>query len=109
MKFDYIQVLVSCESTEQAKTMVDSLLNDQIIACAQILPKIESFYRWRGQIESSEECLLLLKTAASQFAAIEQRITSLHSYQTPEIIAVPIVAGTTEYLQWIDEQIKPQN
>jgi len=109
MKSEFIQVLVSCETSEQAKKMVDSLLNDQMIACAQLVPKIESFYRWQGQIETSKEILLLLKTKATQFEAIEQRIKSLHSYKTPEIIAVPIVNGSNEYLNWINEQIKPHN
>ena len=107
MKIQCIQVFVSCESVEQAKTVVDSLLKDQIIACAQILPKVESFYRWQGQIESAHECLLLLKTTAAQFSAIEQTVKGLHSYDTPEIIATPITAGSTDYLDWINEQIKP--
>ncbi len=109
MKSEFIQVLVSCESAKQAKTMVDSLLNDQIIACAQIMPTIESFYRWQGQIERAEESLLLLKTRADQFAAIEKKIKSLHSYKVPEIIAIPLVDGSTGYLNWINEQIKSTN
>lgn len=109
MKSEFIQVLVSCESAKQAKTMVDSLLNDQIIACAQIMPTIESFYRWQGQIERAEESLLLLKTRADQFAAIEKKIKSLHNYKVPEIIAIPLVDGSTGYLNWINEQIKSTN
>lgn len=109
MKHQYIQVFVSCESRWQAKKLVDSLLNDQIIACAQILPKVESFYRWQGQIESAVECLVLMKTMANQFSLLEQEINKLHSYETPEIIAVPLVDGSTEYLNWINEQIKPQD
>ena len=61
MENQYIQVFVSCASREEAKSLVDALLNDQIIACAQILPGIESFYRWQGQTERAEECLLLLR------------------------------------------------
>lgn len=109
MNESFIQVFVSCESMQQAKTMVDSLLNDQIIACAQILPTVKSFYRWQGRIETAEECLLLLKSTAAQFTRIEQTIKKLHSYQVPEIIAVPLVNGSTEYLNWINEQIKPQD
>ena len=109
MKSEFIQVLVSCESVDQAKKMIDSLLNEQLVACVQLVPSIESFYRWQGQIEKAQESLLLLKTKASQFAAIEQKVKSLHSYQTPEIIAVPLENGSTEYLNWINEQIKPHN
>ncbi len=106
MNNDFIQVFVSCESREQAKSLVDSLLNDQIIACAQILPQMESFYRWRGQIESALEFLLILKTKQQNYEAVEKLIKQKHSYETPEIIAVPIVAGLSEYLNWIDDEVK---
>jgi len=105
MKNQFIQVYVSCVSKSQAKSMVDSLLADQIIACAQIMPKIESFYRWHGQIESAEECLLIVKSKQDHFAAIASTVVKLHSYEVPEIIALPIVDGSTEYLNWINEQI----
>ena len=106
MKNQFIQVLVSCESSEQAKSMVESLLNDQIIACGQIVPKVESFYRWRGQIERAEECLLLLKSHVRHFDQISALIKKLHTYEVPEIIAVPLTDGSTDYLNWINEQIK---
>jgi periplasmic divalent cation tolerance protein len=106
MNREYIQVFVSCGSREEAKSLVDSLLNDQIIACAQILPQMESFYRWQGQIESATEVLLLIKSHKQHFEAIESTIKRLHSYDTPEIIAVPILDGSTEYLNWIDDEVK---
>lgn len=106
MESQYIQVFVSCTSRSQAKSMVDSLLQDQIIACAQIMPKIESFYRWQGQIKRADECLLILKSKKDCFVAIESIVTKLHSYDVPEILAVPIVDGSTAYLNWINEQIK---
>ncbi|VAW43973.1 hypothetical protein MNBD_GAMMA02-724 [hydrothermal vent metagenome] len=77
MENQFIQVFVSCESAEQAKVMLDSLLSDQIIACAQTLLKVESFCRWRGQIETAEEFSIyqsFLKSTASQFTVIEQTI-----------------------------------
>lgn len=106
MNNDFIQIFVSCESREQAKSLVDSLLNDQIIACAQILPEMESFYRWQGQIESAREFLLILKTRQKHFSAIVEKIKKTHSYETPEIIAVPIVDGLPEYLSWINDEVK---
>lgn len=106
MKSTYLQVFVSCASRAEAKSLVDSLLNDQIIACAQILPKVESFYRWQGQIESAQEVLLVLKTLQKHFKAIEAVVSELHSYETPEIIAVPIVEGSQKYLNWIDDEIR---
>ena len=104
MKSQHIQVFISCRDSAEAKKLVESLLDDQIIACAQMLPGMESFYRWQGQIVHDRECLLLLKTRQQHFAAIEQRVHALHSYDVPEIIAVPLVEGSTEYLKWIDEQ-----
>ena len=106
MENQYIQVFVSCASREEAKSLVDALLNDQIIACAQILPGIESFYRWQGQTERAEECLLLLKSQSDKFPAIERTIKALNSYDVPEILAMPVTAGSTAYLKWINEQIK---
>ena len=104
MNNDCIQVFVSCESTAQAESLVESLLADQIIACAQILPQVQSFYRWQGQTTQATESLLLLKTQQQHYKAIETTIKELHSYEVPEIIAVPIVAGEAEYLNWINEQ-----
>ncbi len=109
MKSEFIQVFVSCESKSQAKAVVDALLKDQTIACAQILPGIESYYHWHGQTVQSSECLLLLKSHRNHFKTIEAMIKKLHSYEVPEIIAVPIVDGSKEYLNWINEQIKPQD
>jgi periplasmic divalent cation tolerance protein len=104
MKFQHIQVFISCQDRIEAKKLVETLLADQIIACAQILPAVESFYRWQGQIAHDRECLLLLKTQQRHFADIEQVVNKLHSYDVPEIIAVPLVDGSTKYLKWIDEQ-----
>lgn len=104
MKCQHIQVFISCQDINEAKKLVESLLTDQIIACAQIIPSVESFYRWQGQIAHDRECLLLLKTQQRHFAAIEHVVNKLHSYDVPEIIAVPLVEGSTEYMKWIDEQ-----
>ncbi|MCX7552883.1 divalent-cation tolerance protein CutA [Marinicella sp. S1101] len=105
MNQEAIQVFVSCESSQQAKKLVDSLLNDQIIACAQMLKGVESFYRWQGQITQSNEVLLVLKTTANHFKAIETSIKKLHSYDVPEILAIPVLEGSTDYLKWINEQV----
>ncbi|MFC3194763.1 divalent-cation tolerance protein CutA [Marinicella sediminis] len=104
MNYQHIQVFISCQNKSEAKKLVESLLADQIIACAQILPEVESFYRWKGQIVNDQECLLLLKTRHRHFSAIEQLVREGHSYDVPEIIAVPLVDGSTDYLKWIDEQ-----
>ena len=70
-----------------------------------ILSPIRSIYRWQGQIETAAEVLLLIKTTEERFSALQQRIRDLHTYKTPEIIAVPIVAGLEKYLTWLREQV----
>jgi periplasmic divalent cation tolerance protein len=69
---------------------------------------MESVYRWQGQIERQAEILLIVKTAAGKFAELEREVRALHSYETPEIVAVPIVAGSQPYLDWLSESLKPQ-
>jgi periplasmic divalent cation tolerance protein len=104
MNFPYIQVIISCPDQALARKLVERLLSDQIIACGQLIPKVESFYRWKGQNVCDEECLLLLKTRQAHFQAISAVVEELHSYDVPELIAVPLVDGSTDYLKWIDEQ-----
>ncbi|TDR23317.1 divalent-cation tolerance protein CutA [Marinicella litoralis] len=106
MEIPFIQVFISCATRSQAQSMVDSMLEAQIIACAQIMPKIESFYRWHGQTERAEEYLLIVKSKKDHFIAIEATVKRLHSYEVPEILAVPVVDGSTDYLNWINEQLK---
>lgn len=105
MKTAHIQVMVSCASESEAEEIVNALLARRLVACGQILQSVESFYRWQGQIERASECLLLLKTQARVFAAVEAVVLEHHSYEVPEIVATPLVAGSLKYLQWIDEQI----
>ena len=83
------------------------LVEAQLAACVNIIPAIESVYRWQGQTLEDGECLLMIKSAGALFAEIESEIVNLHSYQTPEIICLPIVEGSRKYLQWISESVKP--
>mgnify|MGYP000604445588 CR=1 FL=1 len=100
-----IQITVSCSSIAEAEGLVKFLLNQRWVACGQIIKDVQSFYHWQGQLENSAECLLLLKTKATLFDAIEQAIVSQHSYDTPEIIATPLVAVSESYKKWIDEEV----
>ncbi len=98
---DAIVVFMTAADGEEAARLADMLVGAHLAACVQIMPKMESVYRWQGQIERASEVLLIAKTAASKFAELEREVRALHSYDTPEIVAIPIVAGSAAYLEWL--------
>ncbi len=102
---NYILIMVTCASKEEARKISGQLLRKRLVACASILPKIESKFWWKGKLDSAREILVTMKTVRSNFKKIEALIKSLHSYEVPEIIAVPIVAGSRDYLDWISRTI----
>src|SRR5687767_4597203 len=91
---------------EEAARLADLLIGAHLAACVQILPEIESVYRWQGKIERQAETLLLAKTVRSKFEDLDREVRALHSYDTPEIIALPIVAGSSPYLTWLGDNVK---
>lgn len=93
--------MTTVSTQEQADALARSLVEGRLAACVQIQP-IRSLYRWKGETCAEPEFLLLIKTAADRFAAIEQHIKAHHPYETPEIVQVPITAGSAEYLGWIN-------
>ncbi len=99
-------VLSTAGSEEEARKIARHLVDQQLAACVNIVPHVESIYRWQGKIESSREWLLLIKTNAANLAAVQDAIGELHSYDLPECIAIPIEDGSSEYLQWIGESVK---
>src|SRR5689334_24759937 len=98
---DPIVVFLTASNGEEATRLADLLIGAHLAACVQILPEMESVYRWQGKIERQAETLLLAKTTRSKFDELEREVRALHSYDTPEIIAVPIVAGSAPYLEWL--------
>ncbi len=102
-----IVVLLTAANGEEAVRLADMLIGAHLAACVQILPEMESVYRWQGNIERQPEVLLLAKTTRSRFDELEKEVRALHSYETPEIIALPIVAGSTPYLAWLRASLKP--
>jgi len=98
---NYILVLTTCNSSEIASLIADSLVNKRLAACVNIMRGVESVYQWQGKIEHAEEILLLIKSRQSLFLPLKQAIQALHDYELPEIIAVPIDAGEKNYLNWI--------
>ena len=100
---DAIIVFMTASNGEEAARLADMLVGAHLAACVQILPEMESVYRWQGKIERAPEVLLLAKTTRSKFEELEREVRALHSYDTPEIIAVPVVAGSASYLEWLSK------
>ena len=99
----HIVVLMTCPDADEAKTIVDALLKDKLIACANLVNPVRSLYWWEGRVNDDGEVLAVMKTRQECFEPLEKAVKSLHSYTVPEIIALPIVAGSQSYLDWIDE------
>lgn len=102
---DPIVVFLTAPNGEEATRLADLVIGAHLAACVQILPEMESVYRWQGKIERQSEILLIAKTTAAKFADLEREVRALHSYETPEIVAVPIVAASTPYLKWLAESL----
>ncbi|NJL22684.1 MAG: divalent-cation tolerance protein CutA [Leptolyngbyaceae cyanobacterium SM1_3_5] len=99
-------VLVTAASEREAESIAQSLIAAKLAACVSIWP-VRSIYWWQGKLENSQEWQLLIKTDLAQFAQLEAQVRSLHSYEVPEIIALPIAAGSAAYLDWLQTQTQP--
>lgn len=97
-------VMVTASSQEEASAIAQALVKAQIAACVSITP-IQSIYTWKGEIQTDQEWQLIIKTDLSKFTTLEAKVNELHSYEVPEIIAIPILKGSQPYLRWIDEQV----
>lgn len=100
--------MVTCSSNREAKKIAGSLLDKRLVACANIIPGIGSRFWWKGKIESAREVLVMMKTKKENFTKIEDEVKKLHSYEVPEIVALPITFGSKGYLNWIGEETKTQ-
>ncbi len=97
---------MTAASREEANQIAELLVSAQLAACVQILPEIESVYRWQGEVKREKEILLLAKTVASRFDEFESRVRAMHSYETPEIIAVPVTDSSAPYLGWLLAELR---
>jgi len=104
---DKILVLVTCGSRKEARKIARALVEQRLGACVSAIEvPVASTYRWKGRVESAREFLLLIKTSKKRFAAVRDAVRKLHSYDVPEIIALPIAAGSRAYLDWIAVSVK---
>jgi|TARA_B100002003_G_C13857258_1_gene419891 periplasmic divalent cation tolerance protein len=99
-----IVVFITTADEQEAKTIANLLLEQKKVACANIVPMVSSIFRWRGKLESENEGLLILKTKISLLNDVVSMVKSAHSYDAPEIIALPIIGGNPDYLNWINEE-----
>jgi periplasmic divalent cation tolerance protein len=103
---DKIVILSTCGSAEEAEKIAAALVESQAAACVNIVPGIRSIYGWKGAVERAAEWLLLIKTRRELFDRVAAELRKLHSYQVPELIALPVTAGSESYLAWIDGEVK---
>ncbi len=94
-------VLITAGSEEEAATIGLTLVEDHLAACANIVPRIRSIYRWKGKIHDEQEFLIIIKTRTLLFQALQERVKELHSYEVPEIISFPVASGLPQYLEWV--------
>jgi len=100
-------VLTNLPDRAAAETLADALIERRVAACVNILAPCRSVYRWKGAVQHDEEHPVLIKTTAERYPELESAIRSLHPYELPEIIAVPVVQGLLHYLSWVDEETRP--
>jgi periplasmic divalent cation tolerance protein len=96
---------VTAPNLKTARTLAKAALEAKLIACANLIPKVESHYRWQGKIESVPEVLMILQTAKTRLAALEKLISAKHPYDTPEFLVLPLKAGSRKYLAWLADSI----
>lgn len=102
---DYIQVLTAAGSEQEAERISAALVEKRLAACVQVVGPVSSRFRWQGKVEHEREWLCLAKTEASRYDELEAAIRELHSYEEPEIVATPIVAGSEGYLEWVSDNL----
>jgi periplasmic divalent cation tolerance protein len=105
MPSDECLVLCSCPTIDSARELAGGLVEQRHAACVSILPGLTSVYAWKGQIESAEESLLLIKTCLANFSELERFIKQQHPYEVPEILAIPVQEGSADYLAWLRESV----
>ena len=105
MKREFVLILVTTANKAEAEQISQHLVEEKLIACCNIVTPISSIFHWKGKIEKEQELLMIIKSVSNNFDKIVQKVKKLHSYETPEIIALPIILGSEDYLNWIKNEI----
>lgn len=98
-------VLTTAADPDEADRLARTLVDERLVACATLIPSVRSVYRWQGEVESSTETLLLLKTSVEQLPALQTRLHALHSYKTPEFLVLRVESGSPAYLDWLQSSL----
>ena len=106
---EYVQVVTTTDSKNQAATMAQRLVESRLAACAQIIGPISSTYWWKGKIETDNEWMCIFKTRNDLYQDLERVIREIHPYEVPEIIAIPIVTASNAYLDWLGKELRPRS
>jgi periplasmic divalent cation tolerance protein len=106
---DKIVILSACDSEEQAVRLARHLVELRLAACVNIVPGARSVYRWKGAVEDASEWLLVIKSRRDLFSSIRSELAKLHSYEVPELLALPVVEGADGYLAWMDRELAPED
>ena len=102
---DKIVLFSTCSGEKEGENLARLLVDSRLAACVSLIPGIRSFYRWKGEVESSEECLLLIKSSRENFEALRERLEAAHSYEVPELLALAVLEGSTKYMNWLEANL----
>ena len=105
---DKIVVLSTCSNQEEGEKLARLLVERRLAACVTLVPRVRSFYRWKGAVEAAEECLLVVKSSRELFAKLSLALGTAHSYELPEALALPVCEGAANYLRWLGENLRPE-
>lgn len=100
-----ILIFSTCDSQEEGERIANALVNESLAACVNLIPGVKSVYRWQGRVETASELLLLIKTTPEYADQVQQRLAELHSYDTPEILEMPVERGSEKYLAWLRSSV----
>jgi periplasmic divalent cation tolerance protein len=102
---DKIVILSTCSDEQEAERLARALVEARLAACVSVVPRVRSFYRWKGAVEDASECLLVIKSSRPLFAELRSALEKAHSYEVPEVVAIPVVDGAPNYLNWLHENL----
>ena len=104
---DKVVVLVTTSGIKESRRIANALVDTRLAACVNVVPKLTSYYRWKGEVECNDECLLIVKSCRQHFDELRKLVEKLHSYKVPEIICLQIVEGADPYMDWLEESLAP--
>jgi periplasmic divalent cation tolerance protein len=107
LKNNYIIILVTAKDRQEAEAISQKLVDEHLIACANIVSPVTSFFYWLGKVERADECLIIMKSRVDLLGQVADHVKRLHSYEVPEVLALPIIDGSKAYLDWLSVVLKP--